>query len=98
MASDMNWSVYLIECGDGSYYAGITTDLERRMKEHARGEGSKYVAGRGFKRLMASRSCRDRSEAAKLEAAVKKLPREKKIDFLRACPGGGRERQRRAFS
>ena len=41
----MAW-MYILECADGSYYVGSTTDLERRLWEHNEGIGSKYTARR----------------------------------------------------
>jgi predicted GIY-YIG superfamily endonuclease len=38
--------VYILECSDGTYYTGSTTDLERRLKQHEAGEGSKYTKQR----------------------------------------------------
>ncbi|HBC56914.1 MAG TPA: GIY-YIG nuclease family protein, partial [Gammaproteobacteria bacterium] len=41
------WYVYIIECSDGAYYTGITTDLKRRFAEHAgNGKGAKFFYGR----------------------------------------------------
>ena len=39
----MNWVVYMLECADKSLYTGITTNLERRLAEHAAGRGAKYT-------------------------------------------------------
>ena len=41
------WTVYILECGDGTLYTGITDDLERRLKAHSEGKGAKYTRGRG---------------------------------------------------
>jgi len=38
----LNWHVYIILCSDETLYTGITTDIERRMREHASGRGAKY--------------------------------------------------------
>ena len=38
--------VYILECSDGSYYTGSTTDLERRLQQHEAGEGSRYTKRR----------------------------------------------------
>ena len=38
--------IYILECADGSYYTGSTTDLERRLWEHQNGQGAKYTAKR----------------------------------------------------
>ena len=48
------WWLYLLECGDGSFYAGIAVDVEARLHAHASGKGAKYTRGRGplrFKEL-----------------------------------------------
>jgi putative endonuclease len=78
----MSWCLYLLECSDGSYYAGITNDLENRIKTHNQGLGAKYTRGRGPVTLLAHKTFPDRSEASKAEAAVKKLPKNQKLGFF----------------
>src|SRR3989344_7749031 len=53
--------LYLMLCRDNSIYTGITTDLERRFKEHQNGEGSKYVRARGAKKILYTERFRSRS-------------------------------------
>ncbi len=77
------WSVYLLECLDGSFYTGVTNDLDKRMKVHASGKGSKYVARKGFKQLLASKECLDKSDACKEEYKIKQLPRGEKLRAFR---------------
>ena len=70
----MYW-VYLLRCGDGSLYAGITTDPARRLRQH-RGElsgGAKYTAPREVVGYAALWRAADRSSASKLEYALKRL-------------------------
>ena len=74
--------VYLLECSDGSYYAGITNDLENRIKAHNNGTGAKYTRGRGPVKLLAQQSFDNRSEASKAENAIKKLPKNLKLGFF----------------
>ncbi|MEK6858323.1 MAG: GIY-YIG nuclease family protein [Nanoarchaeota archaeon] len=76
------WYLYLIECDDGSLYTGITTDLEKRMNAHQTGKGSKYVASRGLKRLIASKEYLTRPEALKAEYFVKQLPKHQKKEWI----------------
>lgn len=76
---EKDWCVYLLECMDGSFYTGVTNDIEKRMVAHQNGKGSKYVFARGFKRLLASRKCSDKSEACKQEYLVKQLSRDEKV-------------------
>lgn len=77
------WFVYIIECADGSLYTGITTDVERRLREHSEGKiGARYTRGRGPLILRYKKVFPDRSEAAKEEWRIKKLGRrEKEILF-----------------
>ncbi len=77
-----NWCVYLLECLDNSYYAGITNDLDKRMLTHKSGKGSKYVKIKGFKKLVSFKSCNNKSEALKIEYKIKQLPRESKLAFF----------------
>lgn len=76
------WHLYLLECNDGSLYTGITTDLEKRMRAHQTGKGSKYVASRGLKKVIASQTYQTRSEALKAEYFVKKLPKHQKKEWI----------------
>ena len=76
------WCVYLVECKGGSYYCGITNDIDRRISEHNSGKGAKYTKSRRPVKLLASVEVEDRSAALKLEAAVKKKRKQDKISFL----------------
>jgi putative endonuclease len=73
------WCVYILECLDGSYYTGITNDIEKRMKAHEKGNGSKYVVSRGFGRLLCSKDYPNKSSALKAEYKIKQLPKNKKL-------------------
>ena len=79
---EKQWQVYLLECADGSYYVGVTNDVDKRMKVHAEGKGSKYVYNKGFGKLLFSKLCINKSEACKYEYEIKQLPREKKLDWF----------------
>lgn len=76
------WFLYLIECADGSLYAGISTDVKRRYAEHLSGKGARYTRSHKPLRLLGFRNCGSRSEALKAELALKKLPKTKKLDAL----------------
>ncbi len=79
-----NWYVYLARCSDDSLYCGITTDLERRFKEH-NGElagGAKYTKSKRPVQLCVYAICDSRKSASQLEARVKALPRLEKITAL----------------
>lgn len=73
------WFVYILECQDGSFYTGTTNDLDKRMKIHASGKGSKYVARKGFRQLLASKKCLDKADACKEEYRIKQLERDEKL-------------------
>ncbi|MBY4898381.1 GIY-YIG nuclease family protein [Cupriavidus sp. AU9028] len=76
------WFLYLLECADGSVYTGITTDVERRFEQHRNGIGARYTRSRTPVAVMGSLPCADRSEASRLEAAVKRLRAEKKHELV----------------
>lgn len=82
----MTWHVYLLRCADGSLYAGITTDLERRVGEHNAGKtGAKYTRARRPVSLVWSESAADRAAASRAEYALRALSRREKellIDSL----------------
>jgi putative endonuclease len=79
---EKQWVVYLLECLDGSYYTGITNNVEKRMDAHASGNGSKYVRCKGFGHLIATKVCCNKSDASKAECLVKNLHRSKKINWF----------------
>ena len=76
------WHLYLLECTDGSLYAGIATDVARRFQEHRSGKGARYTRSHPPLRLVESRAIGTRSEALRAELAIKRLPREKKLAAL----------------
>jgi len=72
------WHVYLLRCADGTLYCGITTDLERRVAEHNRGDGARYTRGRRPVELVYAETAADRSEAARREYEIKQMGRTQK--------------------
>lgn len=84
------WKLYILRCGDGSLYTGITTDVEKRLEAHRCGKGAKYTRGRGPLELAYTEECGDHSAALRRELAVKALSREEKQRLLKAseriCP------------
>ncbi|NCF16897.1 MAG: GIY-YIG nuclease family protein [Haliea sp.] len=74
----------MLRCADGSLYTGVARDLERRLMQH-NGEcagGPRYTRGRRPVSLMWSEPAADRSEAQQREAAIKRLPRVKKLHLI----------------
>jgi putative endonuclease len=79
---EKKWFVYIIECCDGSFYTGVTNDIDLRMNKHATGKGSKYVRKYGFKKLLRAVSCKNKSQACKFEYEIKHLPRNEKLKWF----------------
>jgi predicted GIY-YIG superfamily endonuclease len=78
------WWVYIIECGDGSLYTGITTDVERRFEEHARGRGARYTRGRGPLKVVHTETSGTKSEALRRELAIKAMSPARKRQLVRS--------------
>ena len=76
------WTVYILECGDGTLYTGITDDLERRLKAHSEGKGAKYTRGRGPLTLRYREETADKGTALKREYAIKRLSRPEKLAMI----------------
>lgn len=70
--------VYIIECADGSLYTGISTDVERRFREHRAGTAARYTRSRGVKRIVYRERAGTRSAALQREATIKRFSREQK--------------------
>ena len=82
MLLPMRWCVYLIRCGDGTLYAGITNDLDKRLAAHRAGRGARYTRGRGPLEVVHVEKKRTRSAALRREAAIKRLKRHEKLAFI----------------
>ena len=82
MMRDVRWCVYLLRCGDGTLYAGITNDLDKRLAAHRSGRGARYTRGRGPLEVVHVEPKRTRSAALRREAAFKRLKRREKLAFL----------------
>lgn len=81
----MGYTVYILECSDNTLYTGITTDIERRIKEHNTSQkGAKYTKLRRPVRLVYKENQENRSLASKREYAIKKLTREEKLRLINA--------------
>ena len=80
---ESKWTVYLLRCGDGTLYCGITNDLENRLEMHRSGRGAKYTRGRGPLELAYTESCEDKSAALRRERQIKAMPREKKLELIK---------------
>ena len=74
----MTWIVYLARCSDGSLYAGITTDPERRLAEHNSGCGAAYTRARTPVVLVYQEPAANRSRALRREHAIRQMTRAEK--------------------
>ncbi len=79
---------YIVECSDGTYYTGWTTDPEQRLKTHNAGRGAKYTRTRRPVKLVYVEEQPDRTSAMKRERAIKMMTREKKGKLIGTEPGG----------
>lgn len=77
------WFVYIVECFDGTFYTGITNDLEKRMALHNSGKGARYTRGRGPVNLKYSEKMIGKSEALKREIIIKNMTRKQKMALFR---------------
>jgi putative endonuclease len=77
----------MVECADGSFYTGWTTNPERRVKEHNAGRGALYTRFRRPVKLIYLEELADRSTAQRREFAIKKLTRDKKTDLVKNYSG-----------
>ena len=79
----MFWYVYILRCGDGTLYTGITDDVDRRLAVHRSGKGAKYTRGRGPLEVVYTQEVPDKSAALKREIAIKKLTRQEKERLIK---------------
>ena len=77
------WKLYILLCGDGSLYTGITVDVLHRLRMHQEGKGAKYTRGRGPLQLVYMEECGTHSQALQREAAVKRLSRQEKLKLIK---------------
>lgn len=78
------WHLYLLLCRDGSYYAGITNDLDARFQAHVAGKGARYTRAHPPERILASRAYPDRASASRAEWEIKRLPKARKLAWLQS--------------
>ncbi len=85
------WSLYILECSDGSFYTGVTNDLDRRFRMHQDGKASRFTRTRRPVVLVYSETCGTRSQALTRECAVKALGRPAKEALVaRGTEGSGK--------
>jgi putative endonuclease len=77
------WSLYILECRDGSFYTGVTTDVDRRLRQHQEGTASRYTRTHRPVALVHSEECGTRAQALSRECVVKTLSRQRKEELVR---------------
>jgi len=75
---------YILECSDGSYYTGWTTDPQRRLRQHNAGRGAKYTRARRPVRLAYVEEQPDRGSAMRREYRIKRMSRERKEKLVKS--------------
>ncbi len=80
------WWLYLVRTRQGTLYAGVATDVARRLREHRDGKGSKYLRSRGPLSLAYSVELGERALALKAEARIKRLAKVEKEAIAASAP------------
>ena len=78
----MSCYCYILECADGTYYTGWTTDPERRVAQHNKGMGARYTRTRMPVKLVYLEPQLNRTTAMKRERAIKALSRKQKMKLF----------------
>lgn len=78
----MSCFCYILECSDGTFYTGWTTDPERRMAQHNKGVGARYTKTRRPVKMVYLEELPDKVTALKRELQIKKLKRKQKLKLI----------------
>ena len=78
----MTWAVYILECSDGSFYTGISNNVEARINTHNASKGAKYTKSRLPVTLVFQENTFNKSESLRREIEIKKLTRKKKRELI----------------
>jgi putative endonuclease len=87
------WFVYLLTCGDGTFYTGVARDVAVRLEQHRSGRGARYTRGRGPLALVHVEPAGSRGDAQRREAAIRRLRRAGKEALARTAAPFRRRRQ-----
>ena len=79
---EKQWLVYILQCGDGTLYTGVTDDLPHRLEMHRTGKGAKYTRGRSPLTLVYQENAPSHSDALKREYRIKQLSRAEKLKMI----------------
>ena len=78
----MSWYVYILRCGDGTLYTGITDNISRRLAVHRSGKGAKYTRSRRPVELVYYEEFSTKMEAMSREYAIKQMNRKEKLKLV----------------
>ena len=78
----MKYYVYILKCADGTFYTGVTKDLEKRIDRHNRGRGARYTRGRVPVTIVYHEESANVQSALARERYLRKLPRTKKNELI----------------
>ena len=81
-SADQPWFVYILECSDGSFYTGITNNIERRQQQHNDGTASRYTRSRRPVVVRYQEVCDSRSHALIRECSLRLLSRKQKEELV----------------
>jgi putative endonuclease len=82
---EIAWTVYMVQTQSGKLYTGITTDMERRFREHSTGKkGGKFFRISDPRKIVYQESAPDRSTASIRESEIKKMARSEKMKLIRS--------------
>ncbi len=87
-AAGAAWSLYILECRDGSFYTGVTTDMDNRLRKHQEGTASRYTRTRRPVVLVYQEECGSRSRSLVRECEVKSFSRRRKEELISGEHGG----------
>ena len=76
------WWVYVLLCKDGSFYTGVTNNLDKRLLDHQAGKGAKYTRSHYPIRIIYKETFPTHSEALKREMEIKGWNKGKKVKNL----------------
>ncbi len=82
MGDEWHWYVYIIECNDGTYYTGMTWNLDNRLEQHISRLGSKYTSEHGVKKLVYFEEFNNLEMARKREKQIKSWSQAKKRKLI----------------
>ncbi len=79
----MSYFVYMLCCGDGSFYTGYTHDLGKRLKQHQCGQGGRYTRSRQPVELIYSEKLKEKKAAILREREIKKMRKKEKAELFK---------------